>query len=103
MEQRYLVYVLSCADGSLYTGYTANLRRRLAQHAAGRAARYTRSRLPVTLLAYWTELDRSTAMRVEASIKRLDRSAKLALLSCTEEQLVGSVVLAPPHRTLEAL
>ena len=75
------VYLLRCADGSLYCGWTDDVERRLAAHRAGRASRYTRSRLPVEL-AWVTEVaDRFAAMREEARIKRLPRSAKLALLA----------------------
>ena len=70
------VYLLRCADGSLYCGWTNALDRRLAAHQAGTASRYTRSRLPVEL-AWWRELGtRSEAMREEARIKRLPRAAK---------------------------
>ncbi len=74
------VYMLQCADGSLYCGWTNNLSRRLEQHQGGQAARYTRSRLPVTLVWAQSASDRSTAMREEARIKRLPRAAKLALM-----------------------
>lgn len=75
------VYVLRCADGSLYTGWTVDLDRRLAAHAAGTASRYTRARLPVTLAAAWPMADRSAARREEARIKRLTRPEKLSLLA----------------------
>ncbi|HEU4656810.1 MAG TPA: GIY-YIG nuclease family protein [Capillimicrobium sp.] len=74
------VYLLRCADGSLYCGWTNDLRRRLAAHAAGRASRYTASRRPVTLAAALPMPDRSSAMREEARIKRLPRAEKLTLL-----------------------
>jgi putative endonuclease len=74
------VYLLRCADGSLYTGWTSDLDRRLAAHAAGRASRYTRSRLPVELALALPMPDRSAARREEARIKRLPRAQKLALL-----------------------
>ncbi len=74
------VYMLRCADGSLYTGWTNDLERRLARHAVGRASRYTASRLPVELAAAWPMSDRGSAMREEARIKRLTRPAKLELL-----------------------
>lgn len=74
------VYVLECADGTLYTGWTTNIKRRLEEHNTGRGARYTRGRRPVTL-AYWEEAaDRSAAQRREAAIRRLRRSAKLDLI-----------------------
>ena len=76
-----VVYLLRCADGSLYTGWTADLDRRLAAHTAGTGSRYTRSRLPVELAAAWPMADRSAAMREEARIKRLPRAAKLELLA----------------------
>lgn len=74
------VYLLRCADGSLYCGWTNDLARRLAAHDRGRASRYTASRRPVALAAALPMPDRSAAMREEARIKRLDRRAKLALL-----------------------
>lgn len=75
------VYVLRCADGTLYTGWTVDLQRRLASHEGGRGSRYTRARLPVELVAAWAVADRSEAMREEARIKRLPRSEKLALIA----------------------
>ena len=72
--------MLRCADGSFYTGWTNDLDRRLAAHAAGTASRYTRSRLPIELAGSWEMEDRPAARREEARIKRLDRSAKLRLL-----------------------
>jgi putative endonuclease len=78
--QRWSVYVLSCADGSLYTGATTDVARRLAQHQAGRGARYTRARLPVVLVHTERARDQGAALRREAAIKRLPRRRKLALL-----------------------
>jgi len=74
------VYVLRCGDGSLYTGWTNDLNRRIARHTAGKASRYTASRLPVELVASWSMSDRSSAMREEMRIKRLPRTQKLALV-----------------------
>jgi len=75
------VYLLRCRDGSLYTGATCDLGRRLRLHAAGKGARYTRSRLPVTLVHQEPAAGRSAALRREAAIKRLGRPAKLALVA----------------------
>jgi putative endonuclease len=75
------VYLLRCGDGSLYTGATNDLARRLARHASGRGARYTRARLPVELVHAERARGRSAALRREAAIKRLDRRAKLALIA----------------------
>jgi putative endonuclease len=72
------VYLLRCRDGSLYTGWTVDLERRLARHSAGTASRYTASRLPVELELAISMPDRSTARREEARIKRLPRATKLA-------------------------
>jgi putative endonuclease len=80
-RERPCVYLLRCADGSLYCGWTADLDRRLAAHAAGRASRYTRSRLPVELALVLPQPTRSAARRVEVLVKRLDREAKLALVA----------------------
>jgi putative endonuclease len=74
------VYILRCADGSLYTGATNDPKRRLAEHAAGDAARYTRSRLPVRLVYEEKARDRAAALRREAALKRLTRAQKLALV-----------------------
>lgn len=85
LPSTYHVYVLRCADGTLYTGYTADLQRRLAQHQAGKGARYTRGRRPVELAASWPYPDRSSAMRAEAALKRLDRDSKLSLIGRRSE------------------
>jgi putative endonuclease len=75
------VYVLRCADGSLYTGWSTDVARRLQRHNAGTASRYTASRLPVELVYEAAMEDRSAAMREEARIKTLDRRQKLALIA----------------------
>jgi putative endonuclease len=74
------VYVLRCADGSLYTGWSTDVPRRLARHRAGKASRYTASRLPVELAFVAAMPDRAAARREEARIKALDRPGKLALI-----------------------
>jgi len=75
------VYLLRCRDGSLYCGWTSDLERRMAAHRAGRASRYTASRLPVELALAQPMLDRRAARREEARIKRLTRAEKLALVA----------------------
>lgn len=74
------LYILRCGDGSLYTGIALDLERRLAQHQAGRASRYTRSRLPVTLVFSREVETWGAALREEIRIKRLSRAAKEALV-----------------------
>ena len=74
------VYILRCRDGSLYTGWTNDLEKRLAAHNAGTGSKYTRARRPVSLV-YLEELDsKSQALRREAQIKTLSRAEKLALI-----------------------
>jgi len=77
----WFVYLLRCGDGSLYTGATNDLDSRLAKHASGRGAAYTRSHLPVELV-YSEQLEsRGDALRREAAIKRLSRAQKLTLIA----------------------
>lgn len=80
----WFVYILLCRDGTLYTGATSDLARRLARHNAGRGAKYTRGRRPVRL-AYWEQCpDKPAALRRELAIKALPRREKLALCRLTE-------------------
>jgi putative endonuclease len=83
------VYLLRCRDGSLYTGWTVDLGRRLARHRSGVASQYTASRLPVELALAIPMPDRTAARREEARIKRLPRAAKLALLTRAETPASG--------------
>lgn len=76
----YWVYILRCGDGTLYTGFTDDVERRLAAHRSGQGAKYTRGRGPLTVV-YREELpDKSAALRRECAIKRLTRGEKLALI-----------------------
>ncbi|MBS1117647.1 MAG: nuclease superfamily protein [candidate division NC10 bacterium] len=79
------VYILRCADGSLYTGVAKDVARRLAEHAAGRASRYTRVRLPVTLTWFRRVRTWSRALQEEYRIKRLPRAAKLEIVGATRQ------------------
>lgn len=83
----WLVYILRCGDGSLYTGCTNDLSRRLEAHQRGKGAKYTRSRLPVTLAYQEAAPDRSAALRREAAIKRLTKQQKLAMIE-KEERVI---------------
>jgi putative endonuclease len=76
-------YVLRCADGTLYTGWTVDLERRLRAHQAGRGSRYTRARLPVTLVYSQEHATPQEARRQEAAIRRLRRREKLELIRHT--------------------
>lgn len=75
------VYMVRCADDTLYTGWTNSLSRRVAAHNSGHGAKYTRSRRPVSLV--WAEEQSSVpaALRREAAVKRLSRAEKLALIA----------------------
>ena len=71
------MYVLECADGSLYTGYTTDVEKRLKTHNAGKGAKYTRARLPVKLLYKESYPDKPSAMSAEALFKKKSRQEKL--------------------------
>ena len=75
------MYLLRCSDGTLYCGWSTDPERRLRQHLAGSASRYTRVRRPVELVWSVECADRSEAMREEARIKRLSRAEKRALVT----------------------
>ena len=77
----YWVYILRCGDGTLYTGFTTDIDRRAAIHNAGKGAKYTRSRLPVTVVYREPCSDRSAALRRESAIKALSRREKLHLIA----------------------
>ena len=74
------VYMLRCGDGSLYTGWTKDLARRVRSHAAGKGAKYTRSRRPVELIYFEEFGTKQEAMSREYQIKHLTRQEKLALI-----------------------
>ena len=77
------VYIVRCADGTLYTGWTTDVARRVAEHNAGRGARYTRQRGPVALVYSEAQPDRAAAMRREEEIKRRGRRYKERLVKST--------------------
>ena len=79
MAERYFVYLLQCDDGTLYCGIARDVSARLAQHAAGKGARYTRGRGPFVLLVKRRCQDRGIALRIEHAVKKLSRDEKLAL------------------------
>lgn len=78
--RRWFVYVLRCADGTLYTGSTTNVEKRLRAHNEGTGAKYTRQRRPCTLIYSEPSTDKSAALRREAAIKKLSRAEKLHLI-----------------------
>jgi putative endonuclease len=74
------VYIVECSDGSLYTGYTTDVDRRVSEHNAGEGAKYTRGRTPVELRHVERFEERGAALSRERAIKRLPRAAKTSLL-----------------------
>lgn len=91
----HFVYIVRCADGTLYTGYARDLERRTRAHNAGRGAKYTAQRLPVSLV-YWEVCDtKSAALKREYEVKRLARTDKERLA----RSAISTVVPPPPCST----
>ncbi len=80
MEKEWTVYILECGDGTLYTGITDDLARRLKAHAEGRGAKYTRGRGPLTLRYREAVADKSAALKRECALKRLRKYEKMAII-----------------------
>jgi putative endonuclease len=76
-DKDYYLYIIECVDNTLYTGITTNVSRRLKQHNAGKASKYTRSRRPVRLLVSYLVGNRSEASKEEYRVKKLKRKEKL--------------------------
>lgn len=81
----WFVYILRCGDGTLYTGTTDDVARRLAAHRAGKGAKYTRGRAPLELVYTETCGDHSAALRREYAIKQLSREEKLRLIAAASK------------------
>ncbi|MBQ9915527.1 MAG: GIY-YIG nuclease family protein [Clostridia bacterium] len=79
-EEKHYVYILECGDGSYYTGWTTHLDERVAKHASGHGAKYTRSHLPVQLVYWECFSDKSGALKRECAIKALTRTEKQKLI-----------------------
>lgn len=80
------VYILECADGTLYTGWTTDIEERVKTHNSGTGAKYTRSRLPVKLVYSEEVEDRSAALKREAAIKKLTRAKKELLIKSANKE-----------------
>lgn len=89
-QQTYFVYLVRCADGTLYTGYTTDIARRLRAHNNGKGAKYTKTRRPVELVYSESHATLSDALKREYQIKRLRKSAKHALIGRTEQAVTGN-------------
>lgn len=81
----FYVYILKCSDESLYTGYTINLNNRIRVHNLGKASKYTRGRLPVSLLYYEIFDTKGKALKREYAIKKLSKEKKLQLINENQE------------------
>lgn len=97
-------YILRCADGSLYTGWTNDLEGRIRTHNAGKGGKYTRARLPVELVYFEQHPTRADAMRREWHIKRLPRAEKLRLIetggeACPHSHTDEMLIKEEPHGT----
>lgn len=86
MEKNWTLYILECGDGTLYTGISDNLEKRLAAHRAGKGAKYTRGRSPIFLRYTESCESHSQALRREIEVKRLSRSEKMKLYAVTNIQ-----------------
>ncbi|WP_202081430.1 GIY-YIG nuclease family protein [Caldalkalibacillus salinus] len=89
-DSQHYVYILRCKDNTLYTGYATDVSRRLAEHHAGKGAKYTRGRGPLKLVYVERCEDRSAALKREAQIKKLGRTQKIKLIHHFERK--GGVV-----------
>lgn len=81
MHARFFAYIVQCRDGTLYTGFTTDVGRRVRTHNRGKGAKYTRSRLPVALVWFKEFSSKSEAMRAEYQIKQLTRKEKIKLFT----------------------
>ena len=94
-------YILKCADGTLYTGWTNDIEKRLAAHNSGKGAKYTKSRLPVSLFYLEEHESRLQAMRREVMIKKLTREQKMELAETKKRILLVNACVRPESRTME--
>lgn len=81
MNNRWVVYMVECNDGTIYTGISNNVLKRIENHNAGKGAKYTKRRLPVLLKGVWECNDRSEASKLEHQYKKLTREAKIELIN----------------------
>ncbi|GAF66537.1 GIY-YIG nuclease family protein [Alkalihalobacillus trypoxylicola] len=86
----HIVYILECADGSWYTGYTNNLERRLKMHENGKGAKYTRGRGPFQLIQTFTYFSKQEALKAEYAFKQLSRKDKERVIKEKDEHFEGT-------------
>lgn len=87
MDKEWTVYILECGDGTLYTGITDDLERRLKAHESGKGAKYTRGRGPLTLRYRETVPDKSAALKRECALKQLRKAEKMAIIHENETKI----------------
>ena len=88
MDKEWTVYILECGDGTLYTGITDDLSRRLKAHESGKGAKYTRGRGPLKLRYRETAADKSEALKREYALKRLRKTEKMAIIHENESEIL---------------
>lgn len=81
------VYIVECKDGTLYTGYTVNLEKRIISHNEGKGAKYTRGRIPVVLKYYEEYENKNDALKRESKIKNFKKKKKLELINSFNENI----------------
>lgn len=86
MDKNWYLYILRCGDGTLYTGITIDVEKRLEQHRTGKGAKYTRGRQPLELVYQENCGDHSTALKREYEIKKMPRDAKMRLITKNDEK-----------------
>ena len=95
MEKVWTIYILECGDGTLYTGITDDLSRRLKAHSEGRGAKYTRGRGPLKLRYLETAPDKSTALKRECALKKLRKIEKMAMIHEKEREMQSLLAIDP--------
>ena len=97
IKNEWYVYILLCRDGSVYTGITKDVDRRLREHNSGKGAKYTRSKRPVSLLRSWSGFTHSMALKTEKRIKSLGKIEKHQLVDLDVEKLIERVGIVIPE------
>ena len=96
MDKNWYLYILRCGDGTLYTGITTDVEKRLEQHRTGKGAKYTRGRQPLELVYREKCGDHSTALKREYEIKKMPRDAKMRLITKADESPDEKAALCEP-------
>ena len=103
IEKKWVVYLVRCADNSLYCGITSDIKSRLRDHNSGKGAKYTRSRRPVDIVGVSSEMTRSEALKLEYKIKRLSADRKIVELTGKETAMTLKQDLKALQKEIKAL